>query len=43
VFAESLLIPRPGPAGENTDTELIALSVAQAAKGSAPTGQFSWD
>lgn len=28
VFATSLPIPRPGPAGEITDAELIALSVA---------------
>lgn len=40
VFAESLPIPRPGPAGETTDTELIALSVAQAAMGISSDRQF---
>jgi Transposase DDE domain len=40
VFAESLPIPRPGPAGETTDSELIALSVAQAAMGISSDRQF---
>lgn len=40
VFAESLPIPRPGPAGETTDGELIALSVAQAAMGISSDRQF---
>jgi hypothetical protein len=30
VFACSLLVPRPGPVGEITDQELVALAVAQA-------------
>src|SRR5450759_3945634 len=33
VFACSLSIPRPGPAGKGTDQELIALAVAQARDG----------
>jgi hypothetical protein len=33
VFATSLSIPRPGPVGNTTDHELIALAVAQAATG----------
>jgi hypothetical protein len=40
VFATSLPIPRPGPAGETTDAELIALSVAQAAMGISSDRQF---
>ncbi len=40
VFAESLRIPRPGPAGETTDAELIALAVAQAATGISSDRQF---
>jgi len=40
VFATSLPIPRPGPAGEITDAELIALSVAQAAMGISSDRQF---
>jgi DDE family transposase len=40
VFACSLRIPRPGPAGEITDAELIALAVAQAATGLPSDRQF---
>ena len=40
VFAESLSIPRPGPAGKITDQELIALAVAQAATGVCSDRQF---
>jgi hypothetical protein len=40
VFAESLPIPRSGPPGKATDTELIALSVAQAAMGISSDRQF---
>jgi hypothetical protein len=40
VFATSVLIPRPGPAGLITDHELIALAVAQAATGSCSDRQF---
>jgi hypothetical protein len=40
VFACSLRIPRPGPAGEITDAELIALAVAQAAMGLCSDRQF---
>lgn len=40
VFADSLRIPRPGPAGKTTDAELIALSVAQAAMGISSDRQF---
>jgi hypothetical protein len=40
VFACSLRIPRPGPAGEITDAELIALAVAQAATGLCSDRQF---
>jgi Transposase DDE domain len=40
VFADSLSIPRPGPAGEITDEELIALGVAQAATGICSDRQF---
>jgi hypothetical protein len=35
VYACSLSIPRPGPAGKVTDQELIALAVAQAVTGLA--------
>jgi Transposase DDE domain len=40
VFAASLSIPRPGPAGKVTDHELIALAVAQAATGLSSDRQF---
>ncbi|GAC1323361.1 MAG: hypothetical protein NVSMB25_19620 [Thermoleophilaceae bacterium] len=40
VFACSLRIPRPGPAGKVTDAELIALAVAQAATGLCSDRQF---
>ena len=40
VFACSLAIPRPGPAGKITDQELIALAVAQAATGICSDRQF---
>jgi hypothetical protein len=40
VFAESLPIPRPGPAGETTDTELIALSVTRPAMGLSSDRRF---
>ncbi|MGH2979092.1 MAG: IS982 family transposase [Solirubrobacterales bacterium] len=40
VFACSLRIPRPGPQGEITDKELIALAVAQAATGLPSDRQF---
>jgi hypothetical protein len=40
VFACSLSIPRPGPAGKITDPELIALAVAQAATGICSDRQF---
>jgi Transposase DDE domain len=40
VFACSLSIPRPGPAGKITDQELIALAVAQAAAGICSDRQF---
>ena len=40
VFADSLSIPRSGPAGKATDSELIALSVAQAALGIPSDRQF---
>jgi hypothetical protein len=40
VFADSLSIPRPGPAGEITDKELIALGVAQAAMGVSSDRHF---
>lgn len=40
VFACSLSIPRPGPAGKVTDQELIALAVAQAATGLVSDRQF---
>jgi hypothetical protein len=40
VFADSLPIPRSGPAGKASDSELIALSVAQAALGIPSDRQF---
>ncbi len=40
VFAHSLPIPRPGPAGKITDAELIALAVAQASMGMPSDRQF---
>jgi hypothetical protein len=40
VFACSLSIPRPGPAGKVTDQELIALAVAQAITGLSSDRQF---
>ncbi len=40
VFADSLRIPRPGPAGDITDKELIALAVAQAAMGECSDRKF---
>lgn len=40
VFADSLQIPRPGPAGNTTDAELIALAVAQAAMGESSDRKF---
>jgi hypothetical protein len=40
VFADSLPIPRSGPAGKATDSELIALSVAQAILGISSDRQF---
>lgn len=40
VFADSLSIPRPGPAGKVTDQELIALAVAQAVTGRCSDRQF---
>ena len=40
VFANSLSIPRPGPAGKTTDAEPIALAVAQAAMGISSDRQF---
>jgi hypothetical protein len=40
VFATSLSIPRPGPAGLITDHELIALAVAQAAIGESSDRKF---
>lgn len=40
VFADSLWIPRPGPAGKISDQELIALAVAQAATGLCSDRQF---
>lgn len=40
VFADSLPIPRPGPAGKTTDAELVALAVAQAITGTCSDRQF---
>ncbi len=40
VFADSLRIPRPGPPGNVTDAELVALAVAQAITGTCSDRQF---
>jgi hypothetical protein len=40
VFATSFRIPRPGPPGNVTDAELVALAVAQAATGLCSDRQF---
>jgi hypothetical protein len=40
VLADSLSIPRRGPAGSITDKELISLAVAQAATGLCSDRQF---
>jgi len=40
VFADSLRVPRPGPAGKTTDQELIALAAAQAVVGIPSDRQF---
>jgi hypothetical protein len=40
LFADELVIPRPGPKGEITDAELIALAVAQASMGVPSDRQF---
>jgi hypothetical protein len=40
VFADDATIPRPGPRGEITDAELVALAVAQAAMGIPSDRQF---
>lgn len=40
LFADEMAIPRPGPAGEITDAELVALAVAQAAMGVPSDRQF---
>ena len=40
VFADGVVIPRPGPAGKTTDAELLALAVAQAAMGIPSDRQF---
>lgn len=40
LFADELAIPRPGPKGEITDAELIALAVAQASMGVPSDRQF---
>ena len=40
VFASTLRIPRPGPAGKVTDHELIALAVCQAMVGIPSDRQF---
>ena len=40
VFADSLRIPRPGPAGKVCDQEIIALAVAQAITGRCSDRQF---
>jgi hypothetical protein len=40
VFADTLRIPRPGPAGEITDAELIALAVGQASMGESSDRKF---
>lgn len=40
IFADEQAIPRPGPKGETTDAELVALAVAQAAMGIPSDRQF---
>lgn len=40
IFADSIPIPRPGPRGKITDSELIALAVAQAAIGESSDRKF---
>lgn len=40
MFADGVVIPRPGPSGKTTDAELIALAVAQAAMGIPSDRQF---
>ena len=40
IFADGVVIPRPGPRGKTTDAELIALAVAQAAMGIPSDRQF---
>ena len=40
IFADETAIPRPGPQGEMTDAELVALAVAQAAIGMPSDRQF---
>jgi len=40
IFAEAAASPRPGPAGKITDSELIALAVAQAAMGESSDRKF---
>jgi hypothetical protein len=40
IFADEQAIPRPGPRGEITDAELVALAVAQAAMGVPSDRQF---
>jgi hypothetical protein len=40
LFADELAIPRPGPSGEISDAELIALAVAQASMGVPSDRQF---
>lgn len=40
IFADEQAIPRPGPTGEITDAELVALAVAQAAMGIPSDRQF---
>lgn len=40
VFAHALPIPRPGPEGKITDSELIALAVAQASTGESSDRKF---
>lgn len=40
VFADALRSPRPGPPGNTTDAELVALAVAQAITGTCSDRQF---
>lgn len=40
IFADELATPRPGPRGEITDAELVALAVAQASMGVPSDRQF---